>query len=83
MIEKKIFIHLDIDRKSVLLCVTDAAPYMCSAMRSLKVLYPNMIHLTCLAHGLHRLVEFIRESFTNVNSLISNIKKIFSKVSSG
>lgn len=70
----------DVDRKHVLLSVTDAAPYMVSAMNSLKVLYPNMIHLTCLAHGLHRIAEFIRENFNNVNILISNMKKIFSKV---
>lgn len=70
----------DVDKKNVFLSVTDSAPYMNSAMNSLKVLYPNMIHLTCLAHGLHRVAEFIREKFDNVNTLISNIKKIFSKV---
>lgn len=54
---------------------------MCCAMRSLQVLYPKMIHFTCSAHGLHRLAEFIRDEFSDVNKLISSVKKIFTKVS--
>lgn len=64
----------------MLLAVTDAAPYMLCAMKALKILYPNMIHITCLAHGIHRVADFIRGEFKDVNDLISNIKKIFRKV---
>lgn len=64
----------------ILLVVTDAAPYMCSAMNSLKVLFPKMIHLTCLAHGLNRVAEFIRGENTNANNLIAKVKSVFSKV---
>lgn len=64
----------------MLLVVTDAAPYMLRTMKDLKILYPRMIHITCLAHGLHRIAEFIRSEFNDVNELISNIKKIFRKV---
>lgn len=39
-----------------------------------------MLHVTCLAHGLHRVADFIRSQFNDVNDLISNIKKIFRKV---
>lgn len=69
------------DKKNVLLIVTDAAPYMVCAMKALKVLYPKMIHVTCLAHGLHRVAEFIRSQMKDVNNLISSVKKIFLKVS--
>lgn len=71
---------LGVDKKNILLVVTDAAPYMVCAMNSLKVLYPKMIHVTCLAHGIHRVADFIRGQFKDVNDLISNVKKIFRKV---
>ena len=52
---------------------------MNAAADGLKVSFPKMIHLTCLAHGFHRVTELIRDSFPQVNSLISNVKKIFKK----
>ncbi|XP_043064731.1 uncharacterized protein LOC108093574 [Drosophila ficusphila] len=52
---------------------------MTKAMKSLKVLYPKMVHLTCLAHGLHRVAGTIRTKYSNVNNLISNVKNIFAK----
>uniref|UniRef100_A0A6P7GZA6 Uncharacterized protein LOC114348782 n=1 Tax=Diabrotica virgifera virgifera TaxID=50390 RepID=A0A6P7GZA6_DIAVI len=63
----------------ILLMVSDAASYMVKAGRQQKVLYPNLIHVTCLAHGLNRMTEEIRNSFPTGNSLISNVKKIFLK----
>jgi hypothetical protein len=38
-----------------------------------------MIHLTCLAHGMHRIAEAVRASYPDVDKLISNIKKVFIK----
>lgn len=64
---------------NVLLLVTDAASYMKKTASSLKILYPNMIHLTCLAHGLHRIAEEVRAQFPDLDKLISNGKKIFLK----
>ena len=68
--------------EKVLLLVTDAASYMKRAATTLQVLYPNMIHLTCLCHGLHRIAEEIRINFPNVDKLISNVKKVFLKAPS-
>lgn len=65
--------------ENVLLVVTDAAPAMVAAMKSLRMLFPKMIHITCLAHGLHRLSEFIRSKFENVDKLISGMKTTFLK----
>lgn len=70
----------DVERNKVLLFASDAAPYMILAMQSLKVLYPKMIHVTCAAHGLHRVAEYVRDQFKNVNKLIANVKGIFTKV---
>lgn len=37
----------------VLLFLSDAAPYMVKAASTIKVLYSKMVHITCLAHGIH------------------------------
>lgn len=68
-----------IKHESVLLFVSDAAPYMTKAGKALKVLFPEMVHLKCLAHALHRVAEEVRSLFPDVDQLISNGKKIFLK----
>ncbi|KRX24248.1 hypothetical protein T07_9349 [Trichinella nelsoni] len=55
---------------------------MRKAAGALKVLFPNMLHLTCLAHGLHRIAEHIRCLFPDADRLISNVKKVFLKAPS-
>nr|CAH7755190.1 unnamed protein product [Callosobruchus chinensis] len=60
--------------------VSDAAPYMVKAGQALKVFYPKLLHITCLAHGLHRVAEEIRKEFGIVNKLISSTKKSPSRV---
>lgn len=63
----------------VLLLLTDGAAYMKKMGASLKPLYPCMIHLTCLAHALHRVAETVRLLYPKVNLLISLTKQIFVK----
>lgn len=72
----------NIQHEQVLLFVTDAAPYMIKAANALEVLYPKMIHLTCLAHALHRVAETVRCQYPDVDLLISTIKRIFLKAPS-
>jgi len=69
----------DIQYNNVLLFLSDAAPYMVKAGTVLKNIYTKMIHVTCCAHGLHRIAEEIRGQFGTVDELISNMKKIFRK----
>ena len=71
-----------VPHEKVLLFVTDAAPYMKKAATALKVIFPKMLHITCLAHSLHRISEYIRGLFPNVDKLVSNGKKIFLKAPS-
>jgi len=59
--------------------LSDAAPYMVKTGDSLKVFYPNIVHVTCVAHMLNRVAEKVRELFPNVNKLINNVKKCFLK----
>lgn len=64
---------------NVLLLVTDAAAYMKKAAVGLAVSYPKMVHVTCVAHALHRICEKIRVLYPKVDKLVSNGKKVFIK----
>ncbi|KAE9538630.1 hypothetical protein AGLY_005729 [Aphis glycines] len=68
-----------INHDDVILFVTDAAPYMVKAAKSIQAFYSKMVHITCLAHGLHRVCEKIRAEFPKVDKLILNMKKVFLK----
>ena len=48
---------------------------MIKAGEGLSVSYPKMIHVTCVAHALHRVCETIRVLYPNVDKLIANAKK--------
>lgn len=69
----------EIKEEKVLIMYSDAAPYMLKAARALQVFYPSMLHFTCLAHGLHRVAEQIRNMSPEVDHIISNVKKVFLK----
>lgn len=64
---------------NVLVLCTDSVAYMLSAGRNLKNVLPQLKHVTCLAHALHRISEQIRLEYHDVDLLISNVKKIFLK----
>lgn len=73
---------IDNDVSKVLLFISDAASVMLKTGKLLQEHFPNMLHVTCLAHALHRVCEFIRDSFPDINSLISCFKKILLKAPS-
>lgn len=68
-----------VQEDKVLVLYSDAAAYMLKAGTALRVFYQNMIHFTCLAHGLQRVAEEVRSKYPQVNSIISNTKKVFVK----
>ena len=72
-------IGVNLNKELILHLVTDAAPFMKKAAKAIKVFYPKITHVTCIAHGLHRLCERIRNSYDNVNNMIANVKKVFLK----
>ena len=59
---------------NILFATTDAAPYMMKGKWALK-----MMHITCIAHGLHRDTELIRHNYSVVNRLINAGKTVFVK----
>ncbi|XP_066991171.2 uncharacterized protein [Anabrus simplex] len=65
----------DEEVNKVLALVTDAG-------KTFKLLYPKMLHVTCLAHAMHRVAEELRKKSPSVNSVISSVKKIFVKAPS-
>lgn len=71
-----------IQHNNVLLFLSDAAPYMKKAGTAIKALYSKMVHVTCLAHGMHRVAEEIRGKFPRVDKLISRVKQVFLKAPS-
>jgi hypothetical protein len=52
---------------------------MVKAGHSLKIFYPNLLNITCLAHGLNRVCKLIPTEYPLVNELIANVKKVFLK----
>lgn len=67
---------------NVLVLCTDSVAYMLLAGRLLKRFLPNMKHVTCFAHALHRVSETIRSEYPDIDCLISNVKKVFLKAPS-
>ena len=63
----------------VLLFLTDAASYMKTAGVVLCGTCPKLTYLTCLAHGVHNVCEYIAKEYQNVNDLISLGKKMILK----
>jgi len=68
-----------VERENVLIFVSHAAPYMITAAKALQLLYPKMIHVTCLAHALHIVAGEVHGSYPEVDKLTANGKKIFIK----
>ena len=66
--------QLDIKRENFSLFLTDAARYMSSAGKTLKELYPSLMHLTCVAHLLHNCAMRVRAHFKNIDEVIATIK---------
>jgi len=68
--------------ENIILMLSDAAPYMVKTGDVLKVFYPNIIHVICVAHMLNRVAEKVREIHIMINKLINNVKKSFLKAPS-
>ena len=60
----------DIDFDMFALLITDGASYMVKGGKVLKEIYPSLLHVTCLAHGIQRLAEFVRANYDNEDKFI-------------
>ena len=66
--------QLEIKCENFSLFLTDAARYMSSAGKTLKELYPSLMHVTCVAHLLHSCAMRVRAHFKNIDEVIATIK---------
>ena len=61
-------------RQKFALLLTDAAGYMSLAGKTLKELYPTLMHVTCVAHLLHNCAIRVRAYFKNIDNVVATIK---------
>ena len=66
--------QLETKRENFSLFLTDAARYMSLAEKTLKELYPSLIHVTCVAHLLHNCAMRVRAHLKNIDEIIATIK---------
>lgn len=66
--------EFSIKRESFLLLISDAARYMTAAGKTLKGFYPNMFHLTCVAHLVHNCAQKVKAFYPKVDRLIATVK---------
>ena len=66
--------QLEIKHENFSLFFTDAARYMSWAGKTLKELYPSLMHVTCVAHLLHNCATRVRAYFKNIDKIIATIK---------
>ena len=66
--------QLEIKRENFPLFLTDAARYMSLAGKTLKELYPSLMHVTCVAHLLHNCAMRVHAHFKNIDEIIATIK---------
>ena len=64
--------QVKIKRENFSLFLIDAARYTSLAGKTLKELYPSLMHVNCLAHFLHNCA--MRAHFKNVDEVITTIK---------
>ena len=69
----------EIHFEKLLLFISDQAPYMIKTGKTLKGMFSNMMHITCLAHALNLVCEDIRIRNKKVDSFVSKIKNVFVK----
>ena len=65
--------QLETKRKNLALLLTDAARYMSLAGKTLNVLYPFLMHITCVAHLLliHNCAMSVRAYFKNIDEVVA------------
>ena len=66
----------------IYLIITDQANYNLTFVKNLKTskLFPNLMHITCLAHCLHRISDKIRKIYPKADNFVKNFKKYFRPV---
>ena len=67
---------LEVPREKFVLLLSDGASYMTASTTALKVMFPNLFHVTCTAHLLHNCAERVRANFKDVDEVIARVKAV-------
>lgn len=69
----------DLDHSKIYLLLSDSAKYMTKFVNNLKEshLYPNLLHVKCLAHFIHIICNNIRKANPNVDKFFTMLNKFF------
>ena len=65
------------------LLLSDAAKYVAAADATLKSLYPNLFHVTCVAHLLYNFAIKVKSHLEDVDQLIAKVKSVIVKTKPG
>ena len=65
---------MNIHKNNLILIISDAARYMTKATDTLKILFPNVLHITCVLHLLHNCALKIKSAYPSIDNLISSLK---------
>ena len=60
--------------REFLLFLTNAARYMSLEGKTLKELYPSLMHVTCVAHLLHNCAMRVHAQFKDIDEIVATIK---------
>lgn len=73
----------NIDYNRIKIIISDSAPYMLKFVKNLKKDYnfQNVLHITCVAHSLHRVAECIRAFYSKTNILLKYVKLYLKSIS--
>lgn len=74
-----ILFNNNIDYNKIKVVISDMAPYMLKFAKILKgdINFKHILHITCVAHLLHRVCESIRVYYSKTNILLKYIKLYF------
>ena len=75
----ELILSLCIERKSFVLIISDAANYLVKSDKTLKILFPNLFHYTCLSHLVQNCCLRIKEALKQTDRLIATTKGLIVK----
>lgn len=61
------------------LLLSDQAKYMLKAGNNLKVLYPNLLHVTCVCHALHRVCEKLHADYQHAKKFVEQFSRMMAR----
>lgn len=63
---------------SIALLQSEAYPLV-PIMQSMKIVYPKLMHITCIRHTIHRVCEFVRDKHQLADEAVCFFKKLLAR----